>query len=314
MNFFLLTNTDMQIKDKTTDPLVDYNNALSSLNLRFWSTISQQNWVTKLRNPLKTLAGDSFKDAEKIVFEQIEYEFDFKESGHKIPLGDLSMLFFNLLKAERNFGIVSSNTAHSMSAPLSRAAFLAHGWCNSTVKLLVNFDYHEDYGSGPTSFVVKSRQPDNGAWGQNHVCDDWAGIRNVTYIYVTIGNGQGGKIGCIKSLQYINDKPEKHTTTSYTAGGLRDLVNGPCDMYITIDRDVLPNGRTHFPVKGGLSVKSVKDYIEVIRASLAPKLLNVVGGDVTGLPKYDSSDKDAKSFNEAVEDIKELQKCITSLF
>ena len=124
-NIFLHTNKDLQFKSTSTDPLVEYNEDLKTLDLTFYSTIDEQLWEN-IRKWLKTLSKDAFNEA-KVKINQLGYSHNFQETGHLIPVGALSDIFTDIVKGGRTFSIVSSNTAHSMSAPLSRAAFLVHG-------------------------------------------------------------------------------------------------------------------------------------------------------------------------------------------
>ncbi len=320
-NKFILANSDVQFASVEKDPLVYYNENLSALGLEFWSTYSDKSWDNS-RNYIfgspQNAAQKSKVNLNTLGVEDKTYQ----EGGQKADWG-----YYDKFSQWTNkcCYIVSSNYAHNMSAMLSRAAFEKNGIHG--IKTIINFDYHEDYGEHKSPNLKVDGVVDNGAWGQEHICRSWPIIENkqIVLVYVVFGVSGSGNHDSLfwrvsKSKNLDTEKPQKRT------GAVGDIINklkkilyAPSDVYITVDRDVLQNGRTHFnemrSVKGTYTRGDITGMIENILGSLN---FNLVGFDITGLPKWrakdynPSNEVDSKACNDAVEDIKEWHKKLST--
>lgn len=320
-NKFILANSDVQYANVEKDPLVYYKENLSDLGLEFWSTYSKDGW-NNFRNYIfggsQNAAQKSEVNLNLLGVENKTYQ----RGGQKADWG-----YYDKFSewTEKCGYIVSSNYAHNMTAMLSRAAFENKGIHG--IKTIINFDYHEDYGKLESPNLKVDSLVDNGAWGQEHTCRSWPRIENkqIVLVYAVFGVSGSGSHDSLfwrvsKSKQLDTDKPQKRTSAKGDiVNKLKKILFDPSDVYITIDRDVLQNGRTHFnkmkSVKGTYARGDITDTIENIMGSLN---FNLVGFDITGLPAWDqksmtpSDDADSNACEAAVEDIKEWHRILST--
>jgi len=184
--------------------------------------------------------------------------------------------------------VVSTNFAHNLSAPLSQIAFEKSKTSKSAIKLVINMDYHYDCGDGSSG---EKDSVDNGAWGQHHV------LKKIktgnAHVYATFGvlneYAPGGIFIDGEGLQRENisglDKNSLMNKIESVVKTYKENNFLGVDIYVTVDRDVLTYGATHFsPGKEerGIVIRTVDPLIARLRKYGS---VNIVGFDITGLPK-----------------------------
>lgn len=309
-NIFILANTDVQFAD-VEDPLVYYNKELKTLALEFWSTVKEE-WWNRCRDYIFG-SPDNAATKTRVQFKWLGV------NDEKYQSGGLSSdwAYYTQFKkwTDKCCCVVSSNYAHCLSAMLCRAAFDNHGMYG--IKTVLNIDFHEDYGSLKSPILKADGKVGNGSWGQEHVCRPWPAIENreIVVIYAVFGveKNQGSIFWRVSKSKHLDkDLPQKRTGAEGDIfERLKKILYAPTDLYITVDRDVLGYGRTHFNesprVAGAYNREKVSSRIKDI---LDARTVNLVGFDITGLPMYryktgnPNTEKDATACSNAVEDIK----------
>jgi hypothetical protein len=318
MNFFIISNSDIQCPGRM-DPLVEYNHSLEKLNFKFYSTLPEgTNWTSAGSLFGKTQTGVKGK---KVNHESLGINLDFKVSGHKVPFGSALEAIKKPVDDGKPFAVVSSNCAHSLSAILSRASFLKHGNINNKIKLVINYDYHFDFGLFNSESVSKN-EVDNGAWGSHHCggLTNWTNIDGAKLVYAVFGVEAKDK-GSVWYKTYSgmtekNKKSFEKGVGKIVEGNMKEAVDGPCDVYITIDRDVLKYGCTHFKVIGSYDVPGIVEKLKILLSELKTKAkgMNICGFDVTGLPCLSGGGDGKETFKNAVSDINTLYDFISPYF
>lgn len=128
--------------------------------------------------------------------------------------------------------------------------------------LVVNFDQHEDTGSGLGAFYC-------GSWGGNSICNA-AGCD-----YLIVGKDTGTARLCTG----------EGTGTSVSADSLTNIYNNYNKIYVTVDMDVLTCGedlkRTNWG-SGNMTLNELKERLAEIPAG------KLICADITGFPPVDS--------------------------
>lgn len=275
-NFFLQANADITHPlDK--EPLIGYKDMLDYMgaHFEFFSTLTA-NECNAYRQTLTVTA--------------LAYQYNHNwNATAKWASPDTYFSYFNDMfsayKGYKLFFVNSSNFGHLISAALSRIAFSAHGRPN-VPKVLINVDQHTDFGYAGGAMVH------NGGWGKDHLRCAWRYACHCAYISLlaTQHNGPGVAIAA-------SDKDEgKLSHKKFSLGMSADAVIQEierartdkqvdirnCDVYITVDRDVMSDAKTHFHdpettdtmVEVEMELQTVLNYLGNYR---------VVGADVTGL-------------------------------
>lgn len=207
---------------------------------------------------------------------------------------------------DKIFAVVSNNSAHHFSYPLSNIAFSRHG-NNGNKKIIINFDQHEDKGKLKAEDVKKNdAQIACSAWGQFSLHRKRNNVVVDEYMVVGYGVKGSAKNTIFKSIGSENvtkdkiiDKIKGYNTNQY-------------DVYITVDRDFSQDGFTKYNYGRDLEYTQAQGRDLVTKAIENLSGANIVGFDITGLPALENNtpgyktNKDA--FKTALEDIDMFQK------
>ncbi|MHC4640737.1 MAG: arginase family protein [Planctomycetota bacterium] len=317
-NLFIISNSDIQCPGRV-DPIVEYNHSLEKLNFKFYTTLSEgTNWTSSGSTFGKTQTGVKGKKVNPV---RLGIDHDFNETGYKVPFSSALEAIKKPVDDGKPFTVVTSNCAHSLSAILSRASFLKYGNPNTKIKLVINYDYHYDFGLFNSASVSKN-EVDNGAWGSHHCggLTNWTTIDGAKLIYAVFGVQAKDKgnvwYKTYTKMAEIKDgnKEFGEVVGTLVESNMKTAVDGPCDVYITIDRDVLNNGCTHFfKDVGSYNMSGVIEKLEVLLPALKTKAtsMNICGFDVTGLPCLKAGGKPEENYKNAVNDINTLYDFIT---
>jgi hypothetical protein len=196
-----------------------------------------------------------------------------------INAGTLDKQIGRLQGNARNCYVVSTNKSHHLSWALSKQAFQKHHK-KGNPKVVINMDQHTDCGSS-TGALGADNEIQCGNWGQYHLKyhDDSTGQDDRYYVVLGCEGQNASGIFWDKTKGAGNEKGSDDTVLKKMG---EELKGKNCDVYITIDNDVFSTQITHYKA-GVLRGKVVWGLLD--KALKTMRTLNVVGGDVTGLPK-----------------------------
>jgi hypothetical protein len=213
--------------------------------------------------------------------------------------------------------IISANSAHHWSYPLSKAAFARAN--NQKKKVVVNIDNHRDYGSFQGGNKATGTTPiECGGWGGFHV-GYWSQQSEGGAVYVTLANGKDGAGKKQYHVVYSADHEAADHTVTFLGNDevldyLKTFTSEQHDVYFTMDRDFMAGNGTKYGDQGclyttGDGMKFVKQCIQALKGINA----SFVGADMIGLP---TNNMDAgvsgnkKQFDDAVDNVKHFLKYI----
>jgi hypothetical protein len=213
------------------------------------------------------------------------------------------------------FAVIDHNSAHHISYLLAKWAFEKHGR-KGTVKVVINFDQHEDYGSKN----IPGKLINCGGWGSYVVSGPPQGSKCSRSqfkvdCYVSVGNGkkEGGAIGkegvigkhICKSGQFYTNiyskgaKNDQNPTAAIVANKdnlLKKLGTKigrgliPWDIYVTVDRDCIQNNDTPYG-HGVHKAEIVRNAVYNLLRDMRNTRSALVGFDIIGLPHHTSVNK-----------------------
>ena len=213
------------------------------------------------------------------------------------------------------FSVIDHNSAHHISYLLACWAFKKRGR-KDAVKIVINFDQHEDYG-----YKTPKTKINCGAWGCYIINGPPAGSRFrrpgfKVGNYVSVGNGK--KVGGIMGRQ--GEHVGRHTCASgkfytniYKAGAKGDhspsavviadknnllkklgtkMGHGliPWDIYVSVDRDCIQGNDTPYG-HGVHKPEEVRHAVYNLLRDMRNTRSQLVGFDVIGLPHHTSTNK-----------------------
>jgi hypothetical protein len=215
-------------------------------------------------------------------------------AGATLSVGNLQQITCDNLGIKgAPFILVSSNYAHNLTFFLSRAAFRKFG-VPKRPKVILNFDDHQDYGGvAAANDMPSGGEVGNGAWGQWHVChQSGSDLKDVCYTYAVFGcvSNPPPRILHRMGNEPLKNKPiegKKGKTDENVLADLHALHgNDDCDVWVTIDCDVLSNSLTDFGTGGKWDAHECIAWVwKALRCLGGYKL---VGMDVVGLPSRGS--------------------------
>ncbi len=224
------------------------------------------------------------------------------------------------LETGKNFYIISANSAHHFSYILSRYAFKTNQGNWSTKKVVINFDMHVDYGD-----YVRTRPAKKGIgeYGKEAIsCGRWGGF-HVGYWDVFSPKGAEYVVLCAcehgKDPYRVYSGKDSYIKLTGEAAVLNKLKSYKAkthEVYVTLDRDFMIDNGTKYGDKGcKYNSKTGLEFVEKCIKVLKENDVNIVGGDITGLPVKSGINQgfrhDKKQFDEAVNHITRLYHCLT---
>jgi hypothetical protein len=288
MNIFILTWLDLGGKMFKTgyDAAKQYKTALNCNSIA--TTISQQTLTSK-----KTIEkyGKTTLDMDTKQLVGVDPGEETMASGGGTRSGTLDEQFKRLQGDDKNCYVVSTNKSHNLSWVLSKQAFQKFPTSGRT-KVVINMDQHTDCGTSTDPLEADSTiQCSN--WGQYHLKYEGCGDDERYYVVLGCSNKYLNKSGIFWN------KPKSKSPSGYEQGGDTAVLDKmkkemeildekgkvvgkkDCDVYITIDNDVFNTPMTHYEA-GVLEEETVWELLDNALGTM--NKLNVVGGDVTGLP------------------------------
>ncbi|MFH2003065.1 MAG: hypothetical protein ABIK28_25585 [Planctomycetota bacterium] len=315
-NCFLQVNEDIGSFLENTEPMAAlawYRENLKSMQLEFYSTCPTSPRTVVKPLPAKT---KSQQQAAPLIKYLPGLTLDAAKAPCMAQVNTRSLIsaLARIRSDQRSFFIVSTNYAHHFSWALSRIAFNRFGRVGHP-KVVINIDKHTDFGGVRATY--KQDRIACGNWGQHHLRYPWYGKSStspMSAFYIALGCT--GDPSAIQYVEDVNQKPlpevkgckGKDSEVLKRMDAEQALWNDP-DLYLTVDRDVYTNGATHYR-PGDRTPGSVDELWDSVMMHIGR--FNLVGFDITGLPKYSGMPSDGGTI--AVRQILEWQRYVTGYF
>jgi hypothetical protein len=278
---------------------------------QMYSVIARQ--PTKPANALTHLAGYAYQTyAGKKPEDQKEKAENGCLDNGKTRVNSLVACLGNITQVGAGFlYIISANSAHNWSYPLSRRAFTATN--NHKKKVVVNIDNHRDYGA----FHAHSANDEIecGGWGGFHL-GYWSHHSNGGAVYVTLSNGKDGAGKQEWNAVYTADHGATAHTVTYPNDEdvlklLKTYTTETAEIYFTVDRDFMTGNGTKYADIGcryttDNGIAFAKKWVDAIKEKGT-----IIGQDIIGLPTNGQTagiESNAKQYNDAVKNVKDYIK------
>jgi len=210
------------------------------------------------------------------------------------------------LEREKNFYIISANSAHHFSFILSKYAFYAATANDSSSanrkKVVINFDNHLDYGRRKNTIRLEENIS-CGTWGSFHTLQ-W---RDSAEYAVLCAHSEPSDS---KQYRVYKNNAVSVEGKSNVIKHLKSYRAAKHNVYVTVDRDFMLNNGTKYGDRNcAYNNEEGKAFIGECMSILRKNSINIVGGDIIGLPTRD--DEHSKSrLKEAAADIKFVKECL----
>ena len=203
------------------------------------------------------------------------------------------------------FFVNSCNFAHHYSALFARWSFESCG-DKSKAKAVINIDQHCDFDNG--SHVT------NSSWGNLFKF----GPKNVHRVYIALGVTHARMtFGLFPPESQQNHNPDT-VTGGLTKGKIILALNEyaehlkGCDLYISVDRDVLNYSKTHFRA-GDKTYDNAINLLKDVLMAEAFQGAKLRGADVTGLTQASKYNNVLASLDPEINDIASFHRYFTNL-
>jgi hypothetical protein len=207
--------------------------------------------------------------------------------------------------------IISANSAHQFSYPLSKHAF-AKANVPAKRKVVVNFDNHRDYHNAK-KFIAPANTVDAtpivcGGWGAFHL-GFWSNQGTGGAAYITLGNGKDGSPGKFNQVYSVDATGTAATVTNPTDEEVVTLLKTTYTadnsaIYFSVDRDFMSgNGTKYGDTKCIYTTANGIAYVKKFVEAAAGK---IIGQDIIGLPTNGDTPgaaPDATLYNNAVKNV-----------